>query len=67
MHAYLNKRQLKWLIHNKGIVRFRTRGNIITITVKAHGEKLHAYSTHRVSDVKRAVDQVITTIEFFTK
>ncbi len=63
MHAYLNKRQLKWLIHNKGIVRFRTKGNII----KAHGEKLHAYSTHRVSDVKRAVDQVITTIEFFTK
>ena len=67
MHAYLNKRQLKWLIHNKGTVRFRTRGNIIKITIKAHGEKLHAYSTHRVSDVKRAVDQVITTIEFFTK
>ena len=67
MHAYLNKRQLNWLIHNKGIVRFRTKGNIIKITVKAHGEKLHAYSTHRVSDVKRAVDQVITTIEFFTK
>ena len=67
MHAYLNKRQLKWLIHNKGTVRFRTKGNIIKIAVKAHGEKLHAYSTHRVSDVKRAVDQVITTIEFFTK
>lgn len=67
MHAYLNKRQLKWLIHNKGTVRFRTKGNIIKITVKAHGEKLHAYSTHRVSDVKRAVDLVITTIEFFTK
>ena len=67
MHAYLNKRQLNWLIHNKGIVRFRTKGNIIKITVKAHGGKLHAYSTHRVSDVKRAVDQVITTIEFFTK
>ena len=67
MHADLNKRQLKWLIHNKGTVRFRTKGNIIKITVKAHGEKLHAYSTHRVSDVKRAVDQVITTIEFFTK
>ena len=67
MHAYLNKRQLKWLIHNKGTVRFRTKGNAIKITVKAHGEKLHAYSTHKVSDVKRAVDQVITTIEFFTK
>ena len=67
MYAYLNKRQLKWLIHNKGIVRFRTKGNIIKITVKAHGEKLHAYPTHRVSDVKRAVDQIITTIEFFTK
>ena len=67
MHAYLNKRQLKWLIHNKGIVRFRTKGNIVKITVKAHGVKLHAYSTHKVSDVKRAVDQVITTMEFFTK
>ena len=67
MHAYLNKRQLKWLIHNKGTVRFRTEGNIIKITVKAHGEKLHIYSTHKVSDVKRAVDHVITTMEFFTK
>ena len=67
MHAYLNKRQLKWLIHNKGIVRFRTKGNIIKITVKAHGAKLHAYSTHKVSDVKRAVDLVITTMEFFNK
>ena len=67
MHSYLNKRQLKWLAHNEGTVRFRTKGNAIKITVKAHGEKLHIYSTHRVSDVKRAVDQVITTIEFFTK
>ena len=67
MHSYLNKRQLKWLAHNKGTVRFRTKGNIIKITVKAHGEKLHIYSTHKLSDVKRAVDQVITTIEFFTK
>ena len=67
MHAYLNKRQLKWLAHNGGTVRFRTKGNIIKIIIKAHGEKLHAYSTHKVSDVKRAVDQVITTMEFFTK
>ena len=67
MHAYLNKRQLKWLIHNKGTVRFRTMGNAIKITVKALGEKLHIYSTHKLSDVKRAVDQVITTMEFFTK
>ena len=67
MHSYLNKRQLKWLIHNKGTVRFRTEGNAIKITVKAHGEKLHIYSTHKLIDVKRAVDQVITTIEFFTK
>lgn len=63
MHSYLNKRQLKWLAQNEGTVRFRTRGNAI----KAHGEKLHAYPTHKVSDVKRAVDQVITTMEFFTK
>ena len=67
MHAYLNKRQLKWLAHNDGSVRFRTKGNIIKITVKAHGAKLHAYSTHKVSDVKRAVDLVITTMEFFNK
>ena len=67
MHAYLNKRQLKWLTHNDGVVRFRTKGNIIKIIVKARGEKLHAYSTHKVSDVKRAVDHVMTTIEFFTK
>ena len=67
MHAYLNKRQLKWLAHNDGAVRFRTKGNIIKITVKAHGEKLYIYSTYKLSDVKRAVDQVITTMEFFTK
>lgn len=67
MHAYLNKRQLKWLAGNNGTVRFRTRGTTIKITIKAHGEKLHVYSTHKVSDVKRAVDQVITTMEFFTK
>lgn len=67
MHSYLNKRQLKWLAQNEGTVRFRTRGNAIKVTIKAHGEKLHAYPTHKVSDVKRAVDQVITTMEFFTK
>lgn len=67
MHAYLNKRQLKWLAQNGGTVRFRTKGIAIKITIKAHGEKLHVYATHKVSDVKRAVDQVITTMEFFTK
>lgn len=67
MHAYLNKRQLKWLAQNGGTVRFRTKGNAIKISIKAHGYKLHIYATHKVSDVKRAVDQVITTMEFFTK
>lgn len=67
MHAYLNKRQLKWLAKHEGTVRFKAKGNALKIIIKAHGEKLHVYSTHRVGDVKRAVDQVITTMEFFIK
>lgn len=67
MHTHLSKDQLQWLVKNEATIRFKSSDTNTKISIKCHGEKLYVHSKSDVNSVRKAMDQLITTLEFFIK
>lgn len=69
MHHLLSKDQLLWMARNQATLKFKDTPHGIRLKITCHGHKEQTVCLHNhapdIFTVRSAMDQLITTINFF--